>query len=478
MSQEDFNIETADANTGVTYRAAVNAALQALASLSSGATAPVTSYAYQVWANTTDGYLYIRDSTNTSWIKTSILLDGTLSPIFATDLLANSVTIGRGTGNKASNMVVGNDALMHTSTGENNVAIGYQTLHSNSIGLSNVAIGYQALLSNDGDNNIAIGNSTLRANTTGHSNTGIGFESLYTNIDGIYNTGVGTNTLRLNSSGQYNTAIGVDALTSNDGGNFNTAIGVSALLTNTSGGGNVAISVDALRYNSTGNYNVAIGGNASLNNMLGSYNLAIGFRALEGNTNGSYNTSIGYNSLRIATGNYNVAIGVAAGSKLTTGINNVFIGLNAGGVSPQLVTASQSVAIGYGAYSTKSNQVVIGNSTDTVESVLYGDVKVQGFSSNLVTVTDTTNYTVTFKTASIIINNSFGSTTLTLPDAATYPGKVINLRTIKNQTVISASSNVVPLAGGSAGTAILSNTAGKWAMLQSDGTSWHIMAAN
>ena len=44
-------------------------------------------------------------------------------------------------------------------------------------------------------------------------------------------------------------------------------------------------------------------------------------------------------------------------------------------------------------------------------------------------------------------------------------------------TVVSASSNVVPLTGGAAGTAILAATAGKWCTLVSDGTNWITMQA-
>lgn len=68
MSQHDMDITTADANTGVTFRAAVNAALQALASTSSGATEPATTYAYQFWADTTSGNLKIRNTANTAWV--------------------------------------------------------------------------------------------------------------------------------------------------------------------------------------------------------------------------------------------------------------------------------------------------------------------------------------------------------------------------------------------------------------------------
>jgi hypothetical protein len=77
-----------------------------------------------------------------------------------------------------------------------------------------------------------------------------------------------------------------------------------------------------------------------------------------------------------------------------------------------------------------------------------------------------------------VINNNAGTLTLTLLAAATYPGKQLVVRTIQAQTVVSAASNVVPLAGGAAGTAILAATAGKWAMLQSDGANWQIMMSN
>jgi hypothetical protein len=78
---------------------------------------------------------------------------------------------------------------------------------------------------------------------------------------------------------------------------------------------------------------------------------------------------------------------------------------------------------------------------------------------------------------SLIINGS-GTVVLTLPAASSYSGKEIMIKNIANQLVQSASSNVVPLAGGAAGTAMITNTAGKWCLIQSDGTNWQIMAAN
>lgn len=68
MSQNDFDLTTADANTGPTVRAGMNAMAQALASCSSGATEPSTMYAYMFWADTTSGYMKERNAANNAWL--------------------------------------------------------------------------------------------------------------------------------------------------------------------------------------------------------------------------------------------------------------------------------------------------------------------------------------------------------------------------------------------------------------------------
>ena len=62
--------------SGAAFRSDVNAQLLALGTLQSGATAPTpTTYAYQWWANTTDGLLYIRNGSNSAWIVVGTLAD-------------------------------------------------------------------------------------------------------------------------------------------------------------------------------------------------------------------------------------------------------------------------------------------------------------------------------------------------------------------------------------------------------------------
>jgi len=78
-----------------------------------------------------------------------------------------------------------------------------------------------------------------------------------------------------------------------------------------------------------------------------------------------------------------------------------------------------------------------------------------------------------------LINNKAGSTcTVTLPLASTFPGREIELNNYQAFTVVSASANVIPLAGGAAGTAIIPATVGKWVTLVSDSTNWRILRSN
>ena len=91
-------------------------------------------------------------------------------------------------------------------------------------------------------------------------------------------------------------------------------------------------------------------------------------------------------------------------------------------------------------------------------------------------VTLTANGSITLD-ASNYINNKAGSTlTLTLLSAVTYSGASFTITNNQAFTVVSASSNVVPITGGAAGTAILAATNGISATLVSNGTNWVIVS--
>jgi hypothetical protein len=73
MSQHDFNIAN---QTSAASRADINSALTALATLSSGATAPSTTYANMLWYDTANNVLKIRNEADSNWINVGYLDQG------------------------------------------------------------------------------------------------------------------------------------------------------------------------------------------------------------------------------------------------------------------------------------------------------------------------------------------------------------------------------------------------------------------
>jgi len=92
--------------------------------------------------------------------------------------------------------------------------------------------------------------------------------------------------------------------------------------------------------------------------------------------------------------------------------------------------------------------------------------------TNSAPVTKTADFSVA-ATDLWLINNKSGSTcTVTLPAASSYTGRILHFQNYQVQALVSASSNVVPISGGAAGTSILVASSGDQATLVSDGTNW------
>ena len=70
MAQHDFNINNQSAPA---FRGDLNNALEALVTLSSGATAPATTYAGMIWHDTAANTLYIRSDADDAWIALGTL---------------------------------------------------------------------------------------------------------------------------------------------------------------------------------------------------------------------------------------------------------------------------------------------------------------------------------------------------------------------------------------------------------------------
>jgi hypothetical protein len=174
---------------------------------------------------------------------------------------------------------------------------------------------------------------------------------------------------------------------------------------------------------------------------------------------------------------------------------NGLAGTSSGGATPALTLSTTITGL------LKGNGTAISAATSGTDyapatsgtSILYGNGS-GGFSNVTVgtgltfsagTLSASTSAPIT-KTADFtvgagetwFINNKTGSTcTVTLPTPSTNTGRQLNFKNTQAQTLVSASSNVVGLAGGAAATAILAASTGDWAALVSDGTNWIIMQA-
>jgi hypothetical protein len=134
---------------------------------------------------------------------------------------------------------------------------------------------------------------------------------------------------------------------------------------------------------------------------------------------------------------------------------NGLAGTSSGGATPALTL------------STSITGILKGNGTAISAAIVNTD-----YFAPSAPVTKTSDFTVA-ASETWLINNKSGSTcTVTLPTASSWTGRVLHFQNYQAQTVVSASSNVVPLAGGSATTAILEAVAGANATLVSDGTNW------
>ena len=193
---------------------------------------------------------------------------------FSSDMVVNSVNIGRGKGAVATNTAVGTDAISATATGTENAALGYNALKVVTSGSFNTAIGSQAVKSvTSGSNNTALGYQALRDNTTGEANTAIGKEAL----------------AALNSSAtpnDRNTAIGAASFLNLTSGQFNVGVGQGSLLYATSGSSNIAIGRYAGETSSassqvtTSNKSIFIGTNTKPLSATSENEIIIGDRAI------------------------------------------------------------------------------------------------------------------------------------------------------------------------------------------------------
>lgn len=168
--------------------------------------------------------------------------------------------------------------------------------------------------------------------------------------------------------------------------------------------------------------------------------------------------------------------GAVGGGTLTASASSILLNattnIDAGTVLRPAVDGASG--LGQAARRFSSGYIITLNATNvnTANLTLTGPIQLPA----PITVTGTT-YTQTTTDSSLIFNGS-ANQTVTLLAPATYCGRMLKVKNVAAFTLSSASSNVVPLAGGSPGTAILAAGPGKFATLQSDCTNWIVMESN
>ncbi len=201
MSQNDFTI----ANQGFpAFRADLNSALQALASNSSGTSAPSTTFANMWWYDSSNNIMYIRNEDNDAWIKFAELdqtndkfvLSGTLQlddgTVSAPALTFNSDTnmgIYRGGTDILKFVTAGTDAV--TIDASQNFLVGTTTIltaENNVEGISLASGSYGGLISasRDGGRVATLNRSTSNGDIIEFRKNGTAVGSIGTSSGFLY----------------------------------------------------------------------------------------------------------------------------------------------------------------------------------------------------------------------------------------------------------------------------------------------------
>src|SRR5210317_387264 len=154
MAQHDYNLAN---QSGADFRADLNNALAAIATVNSGATEPSTTFAHQLWVDTANSVLKIRNAANSDWITFGVSISS--SNVFTGDLTGNVV------GNVVGSLV-GN--VTGDLTGNSDTATTLETART--ISLSGDVVGsvsFDGSANVDIDTVVQINSVTLGTDTTG-----------------------------------------------------------------------------------------------------------------------------------------------------------------------------------------------------------------------------------------------------------------------------------------------------------------------
>ena len=318
--------------------------------------------------------------------------------------------------NTNHNCLFGDNTGKALGGGTLNTAIGESALQTNIVGVSNTAVGSSALNLATSGENTGVGQSSLVNVSTGGGNSALGSNAGKTITTGITNTILGIAADVALSSDSNAIAIGYKAVAKNNEISIGNSSNTKATFNNTGyttfqsgvvcgrlqsqpnsncfiGDGSGSLIVG-------GSGNTVVGDTSFITNVAGTSNVCVGFHNQTLST-GKYNTSVGsVSQYNVSTGESNTTLGYNTGNLLTTGGNNTIIGATSNTVATGTTNA---IAIGYGVQ-TDTNQIVIGNSTNTTLTLQNTGLNTI---TGAVSVLDTTESASTI-TGSIITSGGVG----------------------------------------------------------------------
>jgi hypothetical protein len=375
----------------------------------------------------------------------------------------HTVIVGDNDGLNLFTRIENNTAISNKDAGfDSHSASIYTTFTGNTVEMS-----ADRFLTSNHDGMICQGAHAVFAN-----NTVVGFKGVGIYYQPIFQTG-------------YKNSVSIigNKLVADDTG-YGTSSGIAIYcLVNPSNGANINgaiikgndISGGANNVNTlTGIYVYALNNSSTINNVIVEGNITSskingpGIQIRTGGTSSVIsNVNVANNliSTSNARGVYFLATGTSSIIQNITGGNNVVDAVTYGIVFNDTVGDIQNIRFGYNIYRTATIPFEVFNG----KNYIFLDASVAA----PVTVTNST-YAVTEQSNKFIFDRA-GTVTVTLPDPTITLGNTLWFKTIQAQSVVSASSNVVPIDSATAGTAILPATDGAWCTLYSNGTSWVIM---
>lgn len=267
-----------------------------------------------------------------------LYLEGGSNSFFGTSA-GSGITTG------SLNSFFGVDAGKTTTTGAGNTFAGWGAGSSNAAGNDNSFFGAGAGLHNTASNNAFFGQNAGLQNTDATENSFFGKSAGEQN------------------AGSDNAAFGYSAGKSNSGGFKNSFFGSQAGYGSVNGYHNCFFGYTAGYSNDWGNWNAFFGFRSGYANRSG-WNAFFGANTGENNTEGHGNSFLGYQSgMNNTTGNFNTFVGSDTGYASSVEEGNTLIGAKANfdpGSTPSTNPVTNSTAIGYHAYVTRADSLVLG----------------------------------------------------------------------------------------------------------------------